>query len=113
MRRIETAEAPTIVIEFEGRDIQARQGDSVAAALIAVGEVALCTSPVSGAERGPFCMMGVCFDCMVEIDGVPNRQACLTPVESGMRVRRQRGAAALGPAASTGGVIPKVLDIDS
>jgi predicted molibdopterin-dependent oxidoreductase YjgC len=103
MRRIETVEAPRVVIEFEGRDIQARQGDSVAAALIAVGEVALCTLPVTGAERGPFCMMGVCFDCMVEIDGVPNRQACLTPVASGMRVKRQRGAAALGPEASSGG----------
>ena len=100
MRRIETVEAPRVVIEFEGRDIQARQGDSVAAALITAGEVALCTSPVTGAERGPFCMMGLCFDCMVEIDGVPTRQACLT---SGMRVRRQRGAADLGPEASSGG----------
>ncbi|MEE9195396.1 MAG: (2Fe-2S)-binding protein [Alphaproteobacteria bacterium] len=106
MRRIETVEAPTVVIEFEGRDIQARQGDSVAAALIAVGEVVFCTSPVTGAERGPFCMMGVCFECMVEIDGAPNRQACLTPVESGMRVRRQRGSPALGPEASAGGETP-------
>ncbi len=103
MRRIETVEAPRVVIEFEGRDIQARQGDSVAAALIAVGEAAFCTSPVTGAERGPFCMMGVCFDCMVEIDGVPNRQACLTPVASGMRVKRQRGSPALGAEASSGG----------
>ncbi|MEE9195984.1 MAG: (2Fe-2S)-binding protein [Alphaproteobacteria bacterium] len=103
MRRIETVEVPTIVIDFEGREVQARQGDSVAAALIAVGQVAFCTSPVTGAERGPFCMMGVCFDCMVEIDGVANRQACLTQVESGMRIRRQRGAAALGPAATSAG----------
>jgi D-hydroxyproline dehydrogenase subunit gamma len=36
--------------------------------------------------------MGICFDCVVEIDGVGNRQACLTPVASGMQVRRQRGA---------------------
>jgi predicted molibdopterin-dependent oxidoreductase YjgC len=40
-------------------------------------------------------MMGVCFDCLVEIDGVGNRQACLTPVAEGMRVRRQRGARAV------------------
>jgi predicted molibdopterin-dependent oxidoreductase YjgC len=37
-------------------------------------------------------MMGVCFDCLVEIDGVGNRQACLTLVADGMQVRRQRGA---------------------
>lgn len=95
-----------VAIEFEGRRIEARQGDSVAAALIAEGEVAFGASPASGAERGPFCMMGVCFECMVEIDGVANRQACLTPVESGMRIRRQRGPAALGPETGPNGEGP-------
>ena len=47
---------------------------------------------VSGSPRAPYCMMGVCFDCLMEIDGVGNRQACLTPVADGMQVRRQRGA---------------------
>jgi predicted molibdopterin-dependent oxidoreductase YjgC len=37
-------------------------------------------------------MMGVCFDCLVEIDGFGNRQACLTPIAEGMQVRRQSGA---------------------
>jgi predicted molibdopterin-dependent oxidoreductase YjgC len=37
-------------------------------------------------------MMGVCFDCLIEIDGVPNRQACLTAAVDGMVIRRQRGA---------------------
>jgi len=36
--------------------------------------------------------MGVCFDCLVEIDGVPNRQGCMTTVQDGMRVRRMQGA---------------------
>jgi NADH dehydrogenase/NADH:ubiquinone oxidoreductase subunit G len=40
-------------------------------------------------------MMGVCFDCLVEVDGAPNRQACLTPVREGMVIRRQDGAPAL------------------
>jgi len=39
--------------------------------------------------------MGVCFECLIEIDGMPNRQACLTPVREGMVVRRQQGASAL------------------
>jgi predicted molibdopterin-dependent oxidoreductase YjgC len=37
-------------------------------------------------------MMGICFDCLVEIDGVGNRQACLAQATQGMNVRRQRGA---------------------
>jgi sarcosine oxidase subunit alpha len=35
--------------------------------------------------------MGVCFDCLVTIDGVGNRQACLVPARAGMRVETQRG----------------------
>ena len=46
--------------------------------------------------RGPFCMMGVCFDCLVEIDGVPNVQGCMTPVREGMQVRAIQGKARLG-----------------
>ena len=46
-------------------------------------------TPVTGSDRAPFCMMGACFDCLMEIDGVPNRQACLVEVREGMQVRRQ------------------------
>ncbi len=77
---------------FDGTEQIARPGDSVAVALLAAGELSLRDTPVSGAPRAPYCMMGVCFDCLVEIDGVGNRQACLTPVAEGMQVRRQRGA---------------------
>jgi predicted molibdopterin-dependent oxidoreductase YjgC len=37
-------------------------------------------------------MMGACFDCLAEIDGEANRQACMVPVAAGMRIARQRGA---------------------
>ena len=90
-RRIDTA-ADEVRFSYEGRTIIARAGDSVAAALLAAGETTLRDTPVSGAKRAPYCMMGVCFDCLVEIDGVGNRQACLTPAAEGMRVQRQRGA---------------------
>jgi len=79
-------------LQFEGRAIEAREGDSVAAALLAAGVGAFRESPVSGAARGPWCLMGVCFDCLVEIDGVGSRQACLVEVRAGMDVRRMRGA---------------------
>jgi predicted molibdopterin-dependent oxidoreductase YjgC len=90
-RRLETT-VGEIAFDYEGRTIVARPGDSVAAALLAAGETMLRTTSVSNAPRAPYCMMGVCFDCLMEIDGVGNRQACLTPVIDGMRVRRQRGA---------------------
>ena len=67
-------------------------GDSVAAALIAAGQLATRTTPVTGSPRGPFCMMGVCFECLLEIDGEPNRQGCMVPVRDGMAVRRMTGA---------------------
>ena len=50
---------------------------------------------MSGAKRAPYCMMGVCFECLVTIDGVGNRQACLIPVSAGMRVETQSGARAI------------------
>ena len=91
-RRLDTIAGEKIRFTYEGRDIVARAGDSVAAALLAAGETALRETPVSAAPRAPYCMMGVCFDCLVEIDGVGNRQACLTPAANGMQVRRQHGA---------------------
>ena len=90
-RRLDPTGA-AVRFSYEGRDIEARSGDSVAAALLSAGVTDLRATPVSGALRAPFCMMGVCFDCLVEIDGVGNRQACLTLVAEGMQVRRQRGA---------------------
>ena len=55
------------------------------------------TTGVSGASRGPYCMMGVCFDCLMVIDGVGSRQACLVQVREGMRIETQRGRRAVEP----------------
>jgi len=96
MRRIERLDATPVRIEFEGQVLLAQPGDSVAAALLAADHWCFRSTPVSGAARGPFCMMGVCFDCLVEIDGVANRQACMTEVRDGMRVKRQQGASDIG-----------------
>ena len=70
---------------------------AVAAALLATGVRRFRATPVSGAARAPYCMMGACFECLVEIDGVPSRQSCLIPVADGMRVRSQEGASDLPP----------------
>jgi predicted molibdopterin-dependent oxidoreductase YjgC len=82
----------TLRLEFEGRRVLAGPGVSVAAALLAAGVTTFRDTPASGSPRGPYCMMGVCFDCLVEIDGAGNRQACMTPARDGMVIRRQHGA---------------------
>jgi predicted molibdopterin-dependent oxidoreductase YjgC len=75
-----------VTVVVDGTPVAARAGDTVAAALLGAGVHAFRATPVSGAPRGPFCMMGACFDCVVTIDGRHNVQACLTRVADGMRV---------------------------
>ncbi len=81
----------TVALTIDGRSVQARSGDTVAAALLAAGIERCRTTPVTGAPRAPYCLMGVCFDCLVTIDGVGSRQACLVPVRAGMTVETQQG----------------------
>ena len=90
-RRLPEAERPALPFTFEGQPVEGREGDSVASALLALGHAATRDTAVYGTPRGPYCMMGVCFDCLVTIDGVGNRQACLVPLRAGMDVCRQRG----------------------
>lgn len=87
--------APDLTIYFEGREIAARSGETVACALLAAGVTRFRISAISGAERGPYCLMGACFDCLVSIDGAANQQACLRTVEDGMRIAGQDGPVAL------------------
>ena len=86
----------TVNVTIDGQAFVAREGDSVAAALLASGRTVCRTTPVSGAPRAPYCMMGVCFDCLVVVDGVGNRQGCLVRVEEGMAIETQRGKRELG-----------------
>ena len=85
-----------LFLAVDGKRVQARRGDSVAAALVATGLAEFRATAVSGAPRGPYCMMGVCFDCLVTIDGVGNRQACMVPARDGMTVETRGGARAIG-----------------
>ena len=94
-RRLPEAAGKTISLTIDGKGAQARDGDTVAAALLAAGIDHCRTTPVSGARRAPYCMMGVCFECLVTIDGIGNRQACLIPAREGMRVETQTGARAI------------------
>ena len=71
---------------IDGAPATAQPGDTVAAALLAHSGDAL-RHTAKGDPRTPYCMMGVCFECLVEINGVPNSQACLIEVHDGMTVR--------------------------
>lgn len=81
-----------ITFVWEGAELTGNAGDTVAAALFAAGVNSTRVHPVTGEPRTAYCMMGVCFECLVDIDGVPNRQACQVRLRDGMRVDQQRGA---------------------
>jgi predicted molibdopterin-dependent oxidoreductase YjgC len=90
-RRITDASRPALTIFIDGVTIEAREGDSVAAAMLGSGHLMTRTSPLSGTPRAPYCLMGACFECLVTIDGAGNRQACMTAVQPGMRVETRHG----------------------
>lgn len=90
-RRVSDPGAEEITVSIDGAPATARAGDSVAAALLAAGHLQCRTTPVSDAPRAPYCLMGVCFECLVEIDGIGNRQACMVRVAPGMRIATQHG----------------------
>ncbi|WP_445503323.1 (2Fe-2S)-binding protein [Microvirga sp. G4-2] len=94
-RRLSDRASSEVTFTFDGLPVTASAGDSVAAALLAAGVRACRTTPVSRTPRGPYCMMGVCFECLVRIDGMDNRQGCLVTVREGMRVESQRGSPTL------------------
>lgn len=95
-QRLPDVAGETVTISVDGAPVRAASGDTVAAALFAAGFDHCRTTPVSGAPRAPYCMMGVCFDCLVTIDGVGNRQGCLVRVREGMKVELQRGKREVG-----------------
>ena len=80
-----TSERPDVAFTFAGVRIVAKAGDSIAMALWAAGQVALRRSSLEGAPRGVLCNMGICYECLVVVDGATVR-ACTTLVADGMRV---------------------------
>ena len=82
----------TVTIVFEGIPISVPVGETVANALIIANVGPTRTTPVSGAPRSAYCLMGVCFECLVVIDGKPDQQSCMVVVREGMTVQSQQGA---------------------
>ncbi len=85
--------APRVRVTLDGAPLDLPDGANLAAALLAAGVGSFRATPVSGAPRGPFCMMGACFDCLIEVDGV-TRQACMMQVGAGLTLSRPMGKVA-------------------
>lgn len=78
-----------VQITLNGQSVIAQEGDTVAAALLCQGIKCTRTTAITNTPRGPFCLMGVCFECLMVIDGVANQRACMTRVHPGMCVETQ------------------------
>jgi predicted molibdopterin-dependent oxidoreductase YjgC len=93
-RRVENGleRGRAIEIVVDGSPVPAFEGESIAAALLAAGTRVLKTTARYGAPRGLYCGMGVCFECVMTVEGRPNVRSCQTPVREGMRIETQRGA---------------------
>ena len=80
---VERGQAITITVD--GVPLPAYEGETIAGALLAAGRRAWRRTS-HGQPRGVFCGIGLCFDCLVTVNGTPNVRACLTPVAAGMVV---------------------------
>lgn len=84
-----TAQSLTVVVN--GNALTVPHGFTAAAAMLLQDEGPTRTTALSGEGRAPYCIMGVCFECLMEINGEPNQQGCLVTVSEGMRINRQHG----------------------
>lgn len=73
-----------VSISVDGKEIQAVEGEPIAAALLAQGMKVFRMTPRFGEPRGIFCGIGRCTDCIMTVDGIPNVRTCVTPVKAGM-----------------------------
>lgn len=78
---------PEVPVLVDGAECRLPVGIMLAAALMGVRGPAFSGSALAGAPRGPFCLMGSCFQCVAEVDGVPHQRTCRLTVRPGMRVR--------------------------
>lgn len=89
---------PAFEFSFDGTPVAALPGQSIAAALWASGRLSWRRTRHGDSPRGVFCGMGVCFDCLVVVDGSPNVRACLAPARPGATVVTQQGVGRAEPA---------------
>lgn len=79
----------TVTVTVNNQPVIAPEGQSVWTTMALAGQETTRKAALSGEDRSAFCAMGVCFECLVQIDGTPNQQACLRRVSEGMDIRTQ------------------------
>ena len=90
-KRLDNSAHNRVNVTINGQPVQVPEGETVAAAVLTYGLPYTRTTPESGAPRAPFCLMGVCFECLMVIDGKVNQRACMTQVRDGMHIECQQG----------------------
>lgn len=75
-------------ITIDDKIYEASDGDNLAALLLREGLVPFRKNPADKSARAAYCMMGVCYECLVEVDGIRSTQACLVAVNDGMIIKR-------------------------
>ncbi|MGO2006896.1 (2Fe-2S)-binding protein [Vreelandella alkaliphila] len=90
--RLPTRIGESVTVFLEDQAIKVDSHDTAASVVLMAGLVPSRTTPTSGSPRAPYCLMGVCFECLLDIDGVSNQQGCMVKVRDGMQIRRQLGA---------------------
>lgn len=84
------ARGPSVEIDVDGRPVRAYLGETIAGVFLAEGVGPFRTTDVRKQPRGYYCGMGICFECLVRVDGERNVRACMTPVREGMKIERER-----------------------
>ena len=84
-------ERKRVLIRVDGEEVEAYEGEPIAAALVAAGIRVFRTTRKLGEPRRIFCAVGRCTDCVMTVDGQPNVRTCVTPVRDGMEIRTRKG----------------------
>ena len=75
-----------VSFSFNGKDFECESGQTIAAALIAADQRELRSTRFGNDPRSIFCGIGICYDCVVVVDGIANQRSCLVEAKNGMRV---------------------------
>lgn len=86
---LRSTSAKTVTVTVNNQSVAAPEGQTVWATMALAEQLTTRRAALSGADRSAFCAMGVCFECLVQIDGTPNQQACLRRVSEGMNIQTQ------------------------
>jgi hypothetical protein len=88
-RKLNESGAQKLTLYIDGAPVLAEAGETVAAVLVRQSDPTSRTTPITQSPRAPYCMMGVCFECLAIVDGLASTQTCLVTVRDAMRVQRQ------------------------